>query len=97
MLHLKVLPNITSDNIQNLLQSMPSHKPTGLDAIGARVLKVAAPSISSFLAHLINHCIDNSKFPFKWKSAKVTPIYIDHGSKKDMKNYQPTDYTSLFN
>lgn len=69
------VPNITTDQIKELLLSIPCHKATGLNGIGARVLKVAAPSISSSLARLINHCIETGEFPSKWKSAKVTPIY----------------------
>ena len=57
------IPYITADKIQKLLQSMPSCKATGLDGIGVRVYKVAAPSISTSLAYLINHCIDNKRFP----------------------------------
>ena len=76
------IPYITADKIQKLLQSMPSCKATGMDGIGVRVLKVAAPSISTSLACLINHCIDNKRFPFTWKSAKVSPFIKDKEVKK---------------
>ena len=59
------VPNITTDQIKELLLFIPCHKATGLDGIGARVLKVAATSISSSLAHLINHCIETGEFPSK--------------------------------
>ena len=74
---------------------MPSHKATRLDGIGARVLKVAASSISSSLAHLIKHCIENGEFPSKWKSAKVIPIYKGYGSSEDMNNYRPISVLPL--
>ena len=86
---------IATDQIKKLLQCMPCHKATGLDGIGARVLKVAAPSISSSLARLINHCIETGEFPSKWKSAKVTLIYKGCGSKEDMNNYRPISVLSL--
>ncbi len=89
------IPAITTDQIKKLLQCMPCHKATGLDGIGARVLKVAAPSISSSLARLINHCIETGEFPSKWKSVKVTPIYKGCGSKEDMNNYRPISVLSL--
>ena len=38
------IPCITTDQIKKLLQSMPCHKATGLDGIGARVLTLAASS-----------------------------------------------------
>ena len=63
--------------------------------IGARVLKVAAPSISSSLARLINHCIETGEFPSKWTSAKVTPIYKGCESKEDMNSYRPISVLPL--
>ena len=67
---------------QKLLQSMPSHKATGLDDIRAKVLKIAGSAISLSLSRLIKRCC--SKFLLVWKSAKVTPIYKGHGNKQDM-------------
>ena len=89
------VPNITTDQIKELLLSIPCHKATRLDGISARVLKVAAPSISSSLARLINHCIETGEFPSKWKSAKVTPIYKGCGSREDMNNYRPISILPL--
>ena len=89
------IPYITADKIQKLLQSMPSCKATGLDGIAVRVFKVEAPSISTSLAYLINHCIDNKRFPSIWKSAKVTPIYKEQRSKEDMNNYRPISVLPL--
>ncbi len=89
------IPDITTDQIKKLLQCMPCHKATGLDGIGARVLKVAAPSISPSLARLINHCIETREFSSKLKSAKVTPIYKGCGSKEDMNNYRPISVLPL--
>ena len=68
---------------------MLSHKATGSDGIGARVLRIAAPAISLSLTRLTNHCIDTGPFSSEWKTAKVTPIYKGQRGKDDKNNYSP--------
>ena len=65
------LPLITLDKVLKILQEMPENKATGADKCGPMLLKIAAPGIASVLVKLINHCIQNSKFPLSWKTAKV--------------------------
>ena len=65
------------------------HKATGADGLSTKILKMAAPAISSSLAKLINYCIDNGCFPSAWKLAKAIPIYKGKGSKLNMSNYRP--------
>ena len=83
------IPHITPQKIEELLKHMPSHKATGSDGLGARILKIAALAISLPLSRLINDCIDTDTFPSEWKSAKVTPIYKEQGSEDDKNNYRP--------
>ena len=80
---------ITPENIETLLQSMPFHKATGSDGLGAQILEIVARAISLPLSRLINHCINTSTFPSVWKSAKVTPIYKGQGRRDDKNNYRP--------
>ena len=89
------IPYITPEDIDRLLQSMPSHKATGSDGLSAQILKIAAPAISLPLSRLINHWIDTGTFPSVWKSAKVTPIYKGQGSRGDKNNYHPISVLSL--
>ena len=48
------------------------NKSTGLDQFNVKLLNLAAPFVSSFLAHICNLSLNNSKFPDDWKKAKVT-------------------------
>ena len=86
------IPHITPNNIEELLKLMPSHKAAGSDGLGARILKIAAPTISLPLGRFINHCIDTGIFPSAWKTAQVTPIYKGQGSKDDKNNYRPISH-----
>lgn len=47
-----LIPHITPQKIEELLQYMPSHKATGFEGVGARILKVAAHAISLPLSRL---------------------------------------------
>ena len=84
-----VIPYITKGEIEKSILSMPSNKASGADGLSVKILKAAAPAISSSLARLINHCIDNGCVPSAWKLAKVIPIYKGKGSRDDMSNYRP--------
>ena len=87
------IPEITPQKVEELLQHMPSHKATGSDGFGAKILKAAAPAISMPLSRLINRCIDTGTFPSAWKSA--TPIYKGQGSKEDKNSYRPISVLPL--
>ena len=90
-----VIPHITKGEIEKNILSMPSNKASGADGLSVKILKAAAPAISSSLARLINHCIDNGCVPSAWKLAKVIPIYKGKGSRDDMSNYRPISVLPL--
>ena len=81
-------PPITPEQTQHIIQSIPSSKATGADELGVRLLKIAAPSIASSLAKLINLCIAKHTFPSQWKQARVVPLH-KCGTKSDKNNYRP--------
>ena len=49
------IPHITQQEILSSLQNMLGHKTTGIDGLGAKILKAAGPGIASPLSRLINH------------------------------------------
>ncbi|CAB4005268.1 Hypothetical predicted protein [Paramuricea clavata] len=75
--------------VLQMLNSMPANKAKGADGLSPKLLKIAAPSISSSVAHLINHCISTNTFPSRWKVAKVTPIFKNQGNVEHKQNYRP--------
>jgi hypothetical protein len=44
-------PTVTAEFVQKQLSGISAHKAVGLDAIPGRLLKIAAPEISSSLLH----------------------------------------------
>jgi hypothetical protein len=55
------------EKVLQMLNSMPANKATGADGLSPKLLKIAAPSISSSVTHLINHCISTNTFPSRCK------------------------------
>ena len=82
------IPSIEHEKVEKYLKNIDVTKATGLDNIGPRLLKLAAPYISESLTFICNQSIRNSVFPEKWKEGKVTPLH-KNGPKDDTNNYRP--------
>ena len=80
-------PNITSDQVLNILSKISLRKATDIDGIKSRVLRVAAPVIAATIAKLISCSIATGIYPQRWKTAKVTPPYKS-GNVDDLFNYR---------
>ena len=83
-----IIPPIQKEKVFKFLSNIDINKATGLDMIGPRLLKLAAPLISDEITFICNHSITNSIFPSKWKEAKVTPLHKS-GPHEDVNNYRP--------
>ena len=79
---------IDEDGVLSILRKLNVHKSAGIDSLGPRILKLAAPVIAKPIAHLINMSIKEGIFPDDLKMAKVTPIY-KKGERSDPGNYRP--------
>ena len=85
---LSEIPEVTQEEVLDMLKKYPNHKPTGITGISTRLIKMATPAIASILAQMINKCISTTDIPESWKSATVTPIHKG-GDRKDRHNYRP--------
>ena len=47
------------------------------------------------MTHIINLCIEQNKFPNKWKLAKVLALFKCKGSHDDPKNFGPISILNL--
>ena len=68
-------PEITQEFGLNYLSKLQVGKATGLGGISARLLRAAAPAITSSLIKVINLSINAGKFLACWKEARVCPVY----------------------
>ena len=71
-----------------LINKLPLNKASGLDNISMRLLKEAAPIITSSLAFTINLSIVTGIVLDEWKHTRVSPVFKD-GVKADPNNYRP--------
>ena len=72
---------------------MNTNKASGIDGITAKILKIAAPCISSSLTSIFNQSILPGVFPNDWKYSRVIPIYKSEAKDK-MTNYRPISIIS---
>jgi len=82
------IPEVLEDFVHKELKSLDETKSTGLDDIGPRILKLSFDVISRPITKMFNISLIKGKFPGKFKTAKVTPIF-KKGSKLDKNNYRP--------
>ena len=82
------IPTLGHEKVEKYLKNIDITKATGVDTIGPRLLKLAAPYISESLTFICNQSIVKSVFPKKWKEGKVTPLH-KNGAKDDTNNYRP--------
>ena len=79
---------VTPEIVLKLLQNVQPNKATGCDTIPPKMVKLAAEQLHIPITHLVNKCIEFSKFPDDLKFAEVTPIF-KKDNKLHKKNYRP--------
>ena len=65
------IPRITEEQILPALKSVDTNKATGIDAMSAKYVHIAAPVLARHLCLIFNTSIENGIFPNLWKHAKV--------------------------
>ena len=66
---------VSSDQVQDIIQLLNKNKATGCDAIQPKIIKIANAAISRPIANLFNTSIKTSRFPTRCKEAEVSPVY----------------------
>ena len=59
-----------------------------------KLLHVSAPAIAPSLSHIFNLSLHHGTIPDDWKTARITPMYKNKGSKDDPNNYRPISVVS---
>ena len=79
------------------LKNLKANKSTGLDAIPAKILKLAANIIAPSLTYISNLSLQSAKsgiYVNDWKWARVTPVYKSEDKSK-CENYRPISILSI--
>ena len=83
----------TDEMVKRIVKELDQNKAVGPDLIHNKLLVKAVDFISAPLAILFNRSITESKFPFLWKTAHITPIH-KKGDKSLCTNYRPISLLS---
>ena len=80
--------NISREEVESTLKSLPLGKAAGPDLINNRILKELAQPLSLPLCDLFNFSVSHGKVPKLWKQANVSPIHKKN-DPPDISNYRP--------
>ena len=65
---------LTVFEVKEIINNLNTRKATGPDVIHNKLLKAASDVICVHLTGFFNRCLNESIFPFIWKTATVTPF-----------------------
>lgn len=81
--------NPTDENeIIKVINTLNNTNSTGHDAICTKVVRACAGELAPLLAHFVNRCFEDGKFPSTLKMSIVMPLF-KRGERHDLNNYRP--------
>ena len=87
--------NFSVDDVHEKLAKLDPHKSPGPDNLEPRALKELARELAQPLFMIYSASLCVGKLPIAWKTAIVTPVYKNKGSKHYPENYRPISLTSV--
>jgi hypothetical protein len=66
---------VTTNEIKDIIKSLPWKNSSGYDEIPLRLLKISMPLITSPLTYLCNKSVSKGSFPKRLKYSQITPIF----------------------
>jgi hypothetical protein len=87
--------NITSHEIEKIINSLKCKNSYGDDEISVKILKISEPFIISPLTFIANKMLYTGIFPDRMKYAVVKPLYKKRG-KSNFSNYRPISLLTSF-
>ena len=84
----------TTQDVQDILETLDTSKATGPDSINPTLLKQAWLTIVEPLCKFYNLSLHNWLVPSQWKIANVIPVF-KKGAKNVVSNYRPISLLSV--
>jgi hypothetical protein len=82
-------------DVRNAIKELKSKRSSGPDGIPAYIIKGCGEVLSEPLCFIFNLSLSTRVFPYRWKEAKVTPIFKS-GDKTKIENYRPISLINSF-
>ena len=80
--------SFTKDDIAKTIKNLNPNKAHGFDMISIRMIKICGESILKPLELIFKSCLENGKFPNKWKKANVVLVH-KRNIKELIENLRP--------
>ena len=64
----------TEEELERIIQSLPSNKSPGIDGVTYDIIKILGPTSREFLLRLYNTCLNTGKVPSAWSTSVIIPI-----------------------
>ena len=88
--------SVTCQGIENLLNSLQTHKATGPDAISAKILRATSDIIAFILQIIFQTSLNTARVPAYWTTAFVMPIFKKGScTLPSLANYRPVSLTCI--
>ena len=85
---------VSYEQVANGLRTINTRKAPGADGIPPKLLQLVAQEVTPTVHHLFNTSLNTGALPEEWKSAMVTAIYKQRGSRNVVSNYRPISLLS---
>ena len=79
---------VDCDLVKKIILNLDISKSSGVDDISAKLIKHAGNEVINTLTELVNLSLNQGKFPYKWKHAKIFPLF-KIGDFNSMTTYRP--------
>ena len=79
---------VNAVEVSRVFNEISNSSSPGIAGIHPKILKLLPSILIPVLTKLFNFCISTNSIPDEWKSAVVTPLYKNKGSRADLNNYR---------
>ena len=79
---------VNESEVGVLFEELLASSSPGISDLHPKVLKLIPDKLLPIFTKLFNYCISTYSIPSEWKTAVVTPLYKNKGSRTDLNNYR---------
>ena len=86
---------VSLDDVRQALHTLDPRKAPGCDGLPTRLIVMVADEIAPCVHHIFTLSLRTANLPPDWKSAIVSPVYKERGSRQQASNYRPISLLSV--
>ena len=86
---------VSLDDVRQALHTLDPRKAPGCDGLPTRLIVMVADEIAPCVHHMFTLSLRTANLPPDWKSAIVSPVYKERGSRQQASNYRPISLLSV--